>query len=159
MYTCEPWFSLVTIPMLDTTPVIIKIIIITCDKKINSGPQKRQNLLVSDILVFHSEVYIIQHSYKACLHNPFKILTEHSKWISFFYCHTTQLRSLRSKYRGMGILGTHGATSDSAQYFGYASLVFTDFDLFPMKMQHNFFYSLFVNSRSFEGMNMCAVPP
>ena len=63
------------------------------------------------------------------------------------------------KYRGMGILGTHGATWDSAQYFGYATLVITDSNLFQMKLQHNFFYSLVRNSRPVEGMNMYAVPP
>ena len=52
----------------------------------------------------------------------------------------------------------NGDTCHSAQYFGYATLVFTDSNLFPMKMQHNFFHSLFVNSRPFEGKNMCAVP-
>ena len=62
-------------------------------------------------------------------------------------------------YRGMGILGTHGATWDSAQYFGYATPVITDSYLFQMKLQHNFIYSLVRNSRPVEGMNMCAVPP
>ena len=38
---------------------------------------------------------------------------------------------------------------------------FIDYTLpsFPLKLQHNFIYSLFSNSRPFEGMNMCAVPP
>ena len=39
-------------------------------------------------------------------------------------------------------------------YFGYATLVFTDSNLFPMKLQHHLFYSLFINSSPFEEMNM-----
>ena len=30
---------------------------------------------------------------------------------------------------------------------------------FAMKLQHNFIYSLFITSRPYKGMNMCAVPP
>ena len=41
-----------------------------------------------------------------------------------------RLKSYIFKYWGMGIFGTHGATWDSAQYFGYAALVITHSNLF-----------------------------
>ena len=92
--------------------------------------------------LFHNSAWFCYH-FKAVDNRPYKSkslkrgtfwrifitrqLSVNSIWPKFL---TSQWITWLAMYRGMGILGTHGATWDSAQYFGYATLVITDSNLF-----------------------------